>query len=152
MNKIPRIRRFFIPILAPIRSNIYCNIQNLCTVRLLMSYDQVERTLIMTSLEEETRIRLGESAVRAAAAVAYSGAGTVEFILDSHANFYFMEMNTRLQVEHPITEAITGSISFFSPCFIIHSIRTKSTSKQCLNLKEIRYTLYQKPYSKLRRP
>lgn len=55
-----------------------------------------------------TRNRLGESAVRAAAAVNYVGAGTVEFIMDPRGEFYFMEMNTRLQVEHPVTEAITG--------------------------------------------
>ncbi|KHJ90837.1 Carbamoyl-phosphate synthase L chain, ATP binding domain protein [Oesophagostomum dentatum] len=60
-------------------------------------------------INHETRLRLGESAVRAAAAVGYVGAGTVEFILDPKGNFYFMEMNTRLQVEHPITEAITGT-------------------------------------------
>ncbi|VDM65229.1 unnamed protein product [Strongylus vulgaris] len=59
-------------------------------------------------INRETRLRLGESAVRAAAAVGYVGAGTVEFILDPKGDFYFMEMNTRLQVEHPITEAITG--------------------------------------------
>ncbi|XP_055337093.1 methylcrotonoyl-CoA carboxylase subunit alpha, mitochondrial-like [Paramacrobiotus metropolitanus] len=58
----------------------------------------------------ETRKSIGEAAVRAAKAVDYVGAGTVEFILDSkqHA-FYFMEMNTRLQVEHPVTEMITGT-------------------------------------------
>ncbi|XGW30915.1 hypothetical protein V3C99_009686 [Haemonchus contortus] len=60
-------------------------------------------------INHETRLRLGESAVRAAAAVGYVGAGTVEFILDPKGNFYFMEMNTRLQVEHPVTEAITGT-------------------------------------------
>ncbi|VDK52215.1 unnamed protein product [Anisakis simplex] len=56
-----------------------------------------------------TRRRLGESAVRAARAVGYVGAGTVEFIMDRSGDFYFMEMNTRLQVEHPISEAITGT-------------------------------------------
>lgn len=52
---------------------------------------------------------MGEAAVRAAKAVGYVGAGTVEFIMDRNSyNFHFMEMNTRLQVEHPVTEAITG--------------------------------------------
>lgn len=51
---------------------------------------------------------MGEVAVRAAKAVDYVGAGTVEFLLDAYQNFYFLEMNTRLQVEHPITEMITG--------------------------------------------
>ncbi len=49
------------------------------------------------------------AAVSAAQAVGYVGAGTVEFIMDAQQNFYFMEMNTRLQVEHPITEMITGT-------------------------------------------
>lgn len=60
-------------------------------------------------LSEELRRELGEAAVRAAKAVNYVGAGTVEFILDKEdLSFHFMEMNTRLQVEHPITEMITG--------------------------------------------
>jgi acetyl-CoA carboxylase biotin carboxylase subunit len=54
------------------------------------------------------RAKIGEAAVRAAKAAGYTNAGTVEFLLDSHKNFYFMEMNTRVQVEHPVTEAITG--------------------------------------------
>uniref|UniRef100_A0AAQ4QUI8 Methylcrotonyl-CoA carboxylase subunit n=1 Tax=Gasterosteus aculeatus aculeatus TaxID=481459 RepID=A0AAQ4QUI8_GASAC len=55
------------------------------------------------------RRKLGEAAVRAAKAVNYVGAGTVEFIMDAQHNFYFMEMNTRLQVEHPVSEMITGT-------------------------------------------
>jgi len=51
---------------------------------------------------------MGEVAVRVAKAVSYRGAGTVEFILDQNGNYYFLEMNTRVQVEHPVTEMITG--------------------------------------------
>jgi pyruvate carboxylase subunit A len=59
-------------------------------------------------LSEEQRAMLGEYAVKAAKTVGYENAGTVEFLMDEHENFYFMEMNTRLQVEHPVTEQITG--------------------------------------------
>lgn len=59
-------------------------------------------------LTPKTREKMGTAAVCAAQAVKYSGAGTVEFLLDAQGHFYFMEMNTRIQVEHPITELITG--------------------------------------------
>src|SRR5579885_1306744 len=59
-------------------------------------------------LDEKTRHAMGEQAVLLAKAVNYDSAGTVEFIVDKDRNFYFLEMNTRLQVEHPVTELITG--------------------------------------------
>lgn len=60
------------------------------------------------ALGEELRGRMGQAAVEAARAIKYRGAGTVEFLLDKSGEFYFMEMNTRIQVEHPVTECITG--------------------------------------------
>ncbi|MDC3057433.1 ATP-grasp domain-containing protein, partial [Alphaproteobacteria bacterium] len=59
-------------------------------------------------LDEKTREKMSQQAIRLAAAVNYYSAGTVEFVVDKNRNFYFLEMNTRLQVEHPVTEEITG--------------------------------------------
>lgn len=60
------------------------------------------------ALNEELRAKMGESAINIAKASKYRNAGTVEFLLDESGNFYFMEMNTRIQVEHPVTEMVTG--------------------------------------------
>jgi acetyl-CoA carboxylase biotin carboxylase subunit len=57
-------------------------------------------------MTDELRNKMGEAAIKAAEFIAYEGAGTVEFLVDKHRNFYFMEMNTRIQVEHPITEQV----------------------------------------------
>jgi acetyl-CoA carboxylase biotin carboxylase subunit len=56
----------------------------------------------------ELRKRMGDASISAAKAVDYEGAGTVEYLVDDNENFYFMEMNTRIQVEHPVTEEVTG--------------------------------------------
>ena len=59
-------------------------------------------------ITQDLRQRMGDTAVRAAKAVGYENAGTIEFLLDKNKDFYFMEMNTRIQVEHPVTEMVTG--------------------------------------------
>ena len=61
-----------------------------------------------SALTSELRAEMGEVAVKAAKSVNYSNAGTIEFLLDRHGSFYFIEMNTRIQVEHPVTELVTG--------------------------------------------
>ena len=61
-----------------------------------------------TALSEKLREKMGETAVKAAKAVGYESAGTIEFLLDKSGEFFFMEMNTRIQVEHPVTEFVSG--------------------------------------------
>ncbi len=60
------------------------------------------------AVDQKLREKMGAAAIKGAEAIKYEGAGTIEFLLDKHGNFYFMEMNTRIQVEHPITEQVTN--------------------------------------------
>ncbi|MCH8813635.1 MAG: acetyl/propionyl-CoA carboxylase subunit alpha [Chloroflexi bacterium] len=71
-------------------------------------YQKIIEEAPSPAVDAELRLKLGEAAVAATKAIGYDNAGTVEFMLDGEGNFYFLEMNTRLQVEHPVTEEITG--------------------------------------------
>ena len=77
-----------------------------CTVQ--RRHQKVVEETPSTAIDEKLRNKMGEAAIKAAKAAGYTSCGTVEFLVDKHKNFYFMEMNTRIQVEHPITEERTG--------------------------------------------
>ncbi|MER3588922.1 MAG: acetyl-CoA carboxylase biotin carboxylase subunit, partial [Mastigocladus sp. ERB_26_1] len=82
------------------------------------------------ALDPELREKMGQAAVKAAQFINYTGAGTIEFLLDRSGNFYFMEMNTRIQVEHPVTEMITGVDLVVEQIRIAQGERLKLTQDQ----------------------
>ncbi|MBW4634827.1 MAG: acetyl-CoA carboxylase biotin carboxylase subunit [Iphinoe sp. HA4291-MV1] len=84
------------------------------------------------ALDPDLREKMGQAAVKAAQFINYTGAGTIEFLLDKSGNFYFMEMNTRIQVEHPVTEMITGTDLVVEQIRVAQGERLKLTQDQVI--------------------
>jgi acetyl-CoA carboxylase, biotin carboxylase subunit len=105
-KKIDNARHIEIQLLADKFGNIVHLFERECSIQ--RRNQKVVEEAPSPFLSEQTRQKMGNAAVTAAKALGYTNAGTIEFLVDMNENFYFLEMNTRIQVEHPITEEITG--------------------------------------------
>jgi len=103
---IQKPRHIEVQILADLNGNIIHLGERDCTIQ--RNYQKLIEESPSPVLNDKLRLKIGEYAVKGAKAVNYHNVGTMEFLLNSDDNFYFMEMNTRIQVEHPVTEMVTG--------------------------------------------
>ena len=100
------VKHIEVQLLADEKGNTVCRGERDCSLQ--RNYQKLIEESPSPAVSEEARKKLMETAARAARAAGYVNAGTVEFLMDRDGNFYFMEMNTRLQVEHPVSELVTG--------------------------------------------
>lgn len=105
-KKIDHARHIEVQILADHHGNVVHLFERECSIQ--RRNQKVLEEAPSTFISSETRRKMGDAAVHAAKALNYTNAGTIEFLVDDKENFYFLEMNTRIQVEHPVTEEVTG--------------------------------------------